>query len=87
MESQPVRVSCFAFICCSLSRSVRGIIITIVLNIDANENMKKGKLSQMLCDIGLKELYSTKFPGGPTPVSWFRGSKQIDRIWVSGHID
>ena len=54
--------------------------ILVVLMIDGNKNMKTGKLAKKLHKLQLKELYISKFPDAPSPNSWYRGSKQIDRI-------
>ena len=61
--------------------------ITVILCLDANENMKDGKLAKQLQQAGYKELYNSKFPDGETPKSWFRGSSQIDGIWIPSHLN
>ena len=60
--------------------------ITVILGIDANENMTDGKLAKQLQKARYKELYKDKFPDGEVPKSWFRGSSQIDGIWIPSHL-
>ena len=50
--------------------------LEVILSIDANDNMIKGKLVLQLHKLGLVEAYDTKFKSAG-PASYFRGRHQI----------
>ena len=55
-----------------------------ILMIDANENMETGKLSHQLSESPLFMIDAVKSRRGrPGPVTWFRGSAQIEGVWVT----
>ena len=58
----------------------------IILTVDRNEHMVKGKLAQRLKALGLKEAYCEKFDLHGGPASFSRGQHQIDGVWYSSNI-
>ena len=56
----------------------------VILMLDANENMKTGKLARMFREPGLDLVDAVRERTGVDgPPTWFRGSAQIDGVWVS----
>ena len=56
----------------------------IILMLDANENMETGKLARLFRSTELDLVDAVRERSGvPGPPTWFRGSHQIDGVWVS----
>ena len=49
----------------------------IILIIDANEDLNKGKLARSFAQLGMQGLVK-KITGGKVPATHFRGKNQID---------
>ena len=49
----------------------------IILIIDANEDLNKGKLARSFTQLGMQDLVK-KITGGKGPATHFRGKNQID---------
>jgi len=54
----------------------------IILCLDSNENMITGRLFKLFTTLGLIETYKAQ-THLPLPNSFFKGSKQLDAVWVS----
>jgi len=54
----------------------------IILCLDSNEDMTSGRLFKVFTQMGLIETYKTQTQL-PPPNSFFKGTRQLDAIWVS----
>ena len=54
--------------------------LEVILTVDANEHVVKGKLAKQLNNLGLVEAFCTKFNPEGGPASYFRGRHQIDGL-------
>ena len=52
----------------------------MILTVDANEHVVKGKLAKQLKNLGLVEAFCTKFNLEGGPASYFIGRNQIDGV-------
>ena len=60
--------------------------LEVILTIDSNEHLVKGRLAKQLQHLGLAEAYCTKFDSDGGPASFFRGKHQIDGIWYTRNV-
>lgn len=58
----------------------------VILTVDSNEHIVKGKLAQQLRLIGLKEAYCAKSNSDGSPTLHFRDRHQIDGVWCTSNI-
>ena len=58
----------------------------MILAVDANEHVLKGKLARQLNNLGIVEAFCTKFNPEGGPASHFRGRHQIDGVWYTRNI-
>ena len=56
--------------------------LEVVLTVDANEHVVRGKFARQLRILGIKEAYCTKFNPEGGPASHLRGKHQIDELWT-----
>ena len=60
--------------------------LEVILTIDANEHVVKGKIAKQLKNLGLVEAFCAKFNPRGGPASCFRGRHQIDGVWHASKI-
>ena len=60
--------------------------LEVILTVDANEYVVKGKIARKLKNLGLVEAFCTKINPEGGPASYFRGRHYVDGVWYTHKI-